>query len=359
MKYIVYKTTNIVNNKIYIGVRKLHNESDTYIGCGCYKTRPCTFSYPKTPFQAAVKKYGPDKFIRETLYEFENSEDAFSKEQEIVNQEFISNPNTYNIALGGNGGSIVDPKDKSYPVFQYSLKGELIKEWDTTVEAAEYFDVNTSKISCAVNDCYELFGYFWSRSQNIVISKYKVSHHKYTYLYNSSGKFIQQFSSRTLCASFLGCCPQSISKALYSKKSIKGYYVSETLEDEYIPDQKIDICNKSFYVYEDNTLLGYLPPKDIVNLLKLNNLSQLTNIIVYNKGRYKNFFISEIDKFISEPKKSKEINIYDLNGNFIEKCNSIKEVLIKYNLNSAEMNRILKGIKNHKYYIFKYANDIV
>ena len=38
MYWIVYQTTNLINNKIYIGVHKTKNphEFDGYLGNGCY-----------------------------------------------------------------------------------------------------------------------------------------------------------------------------------------------------------------------------------------------------------------------------------------------------------------------------------
>ena len=73
MKYIVYETTNLVNNKIYIGVHKTLDPEvfDGYIGNGIYVTQPYTYKYSKTAFQCAVKKYGPNNFRRKTLAVFD------------------------------------------------------------------------------------------------------------------------------------------------------------------------------------------------------------------------------------------------------------------------------------------------
>ena len=64
MKYIVYCTTNLINNKIYIGQHlvKDPNEFDGYLGCGCYIQHVSSYKNPKTSFQKAVKKYGPKNF---------------------------------------------------------------------------------------------------------------------------------------------------------------------------------------------------------------------------------------------------------------------------------------------------------
>jgi len=50
--YYVYKTTNIVNNKIYIGVHISNNiENDPYLGSGNLLLK-------------SISKYGYDKFKR-------------------------------------------------------------------------------------------------------------------------------------------------------------------------------------------------------------------------------------------------------------------------------------------------------
>ena len=76
-KYIVYLTTNKVNNKIYIGVHKTltPDKFDGYIGCGILINEPNTYSKPKTHFQYAVKKHGVSNFNREILAIFDTAEE--------------------------------------------------------------------------------------------------------------------------------------------------------------------------------------------------------------------------------------------------------------------------------------------
>jgi hypothetical protein len=90
MSYILYKTTNIINGRYYIGVTNGNNPS--YKGSG-------------TALKEAFKKYGKSSFKRETLEEFLTEEDAFRRESEIVNIDFVNNPDTYNIKVGGKGGT--------------------------------------------------------------------------------------------------------------------------------------------------------------------------------------------------------------------------------------------------------------
>ena len=89
MTYILYKTTNLVNGKYYIGVTNGNNFH--YKGSG-------------TALLEAIKLYGHKNFKRETLEVFESERDAFRREAEIVNEDFVKNRDTYNIKVGGKGG---------------------------------------------------------------------------------------------------------------------------------------------------------------------------------------------------------------------------------------------------------------
>lgn len=89
--YTVYKTSNKINGKFYIGTHKTSNLNDTYMGSGKLIKR-------------AIEKYGPENFTKEILFVFDNPNDMFAKEAEIVTDEFLMEENTYNLRIGGEGG---------------------------------------------------------------------------------------------------------------------------------------------------------------------------------------------------------------------------------------------------------------
>jgi len=91
--FYVYKITNLINNKYYIGKRKCNCdiEDDTYMGSGINIIN-------------AIKKYGKDNFKKEILAVLETEEKAFEKEAELLTTEHINDPYCYNIKEGGLGG---------------------------------------------------------------------------------------------------------------------------------------------------------------------------------------------------------------------------------------------------------------
>lgn len=91
MYYTVYKTTNLINNKFYIGKHQTKNLNDGYLGSG-------------KAFQSALKKYGKENFKKEILFIFDKEIDMNVKEQELVTEEIINNTDCYNAAIGGEGG---------------------------------------------------------------------------------------------------------------------------------------------------------------------------------------------------------------------------------------------------------------
>ena len=89
MKYYgIYKITNKVNGKMYIGQHTTYNLDDGYMGSGAVMKK-------------ALKKYGKEAFTKEWLEFAENAEDLNYLETMYVDEEWLARPDTYNLALGG------------------------------------------------------------------------------------------------------------------------------------------------------------------------------------------------------------------------------------------------------------------
>ena len=104
MKYTIYKVTNTLNGKIYIGKHQTKDLNDGYMGSGKYLKR-------------AIQKHGIENFIKEILYIFNTEAEMNAREAELVSEEFCLREDTYNICVGGHGGfsyvnSIKTPEDR-------------------------------------------------------------------------------------------------------------------------------------------------------------------------------------------------------------------------------------------------------
>jgi hypothetical protein len=87
MFYTVYKTTNKINGKYYIGKHKTHNLNDGYMGSG-------------KRLKHAIQKYGIENFIKEIICVFDSEQEMNEAEKQLV----VLTEGSYNLCEGGNGG---------------------------------------------------------------------------------------------------------------------------------------------------------------------------------------------------------------------------------------------------------------
>jgi group I intron endonuclease len=91
MFYTIYKITNLIDGKIYIGKHQTKDLNDGYMGSGKHLNR-------------AKSKYGIENFTKEILFKFDSEVEMNAKEAELVTEEFCLREDTYNLCPGGYGG---------------------------------------------------------------------------------------------------------------------------------------------------------------------------------------------------------------------------------------------------------------
>lgn len=91
--YTVYKITNLVNNKYYIGIHYTDDLLDNYMGSG-------------VRLKESIKKYGVTNFEKKYIEIFDNPEDMVSLEEQLVTYKEVNDRNCYNLVQGGKGWSL-------------------------------------------------------------------------------------------------------------------------------------------------------------------------------------------------------------------------------------------------------------
>ena len=91
--HFIYKTTNILSGKYYIGMHSTDNLEDGYLGSG----RRLKYS---------INKHGKENHVREIIEFLDSRKELKAMEEEIVNLNEISKEQCMNLKVGGHGGFI-------------------------------------------------------------------------------------------------------------------------------------------------------------------------------------------------------------------------------------------------------------
>ena len=88
--HYIYKTTNLINGKFYVGMHSTNGLDDDYIGSGKYLWN-------------SIRKYGRENFVTEKLEFFESREKLIERERNLVDDKLLKEPMCMNLLLGGTG----------------------------------------------------------------------------------------------------------------------------------------------------------------------------------------------------------------------------------------------------------------
>lgn len=247
-KHYIYLTTNLVNNKKYIG--KHYGElNDEYIGSGLI-------------LQRAVEKYGKQNFVKQILYISSNNEENNLKEKEYIKKyNATQSKQFYNIAQGGDGGNLIagyTPEQRlalsqklskinsgqSNPMYgrhHTEETKEKIRQIDKSYTQTEQYRKNMSqlksgekngmfgkhhteesKLKMSINSkgktAGQKNGMFGKKGQNAINGK-KID------MCDKNGNVIQTFNAKTAVLDFLHLKGHvSLDKAIKNGTEYKGYF---------------------------------------------------------------------------------------------------------------------------------------
>lgn len=98
--HFIYKTTNLLSGKFYIGMHSTSNLKDGYLGSGKRLRR-------------SIRKYGKENFKTEILEWYDTRFELTAREKELVNEDLLKDPMCMNLMYGGEGGFISVEQQKT------------------------------------------------------------------------------------------------------------------------------------------------------------------------------------------------------------------------------------------------------
>lgn len=350
MKYIVYITTNIINNKVYVGVHKTENPLifDNYLGNAVFSNQPSSYNRRETPFQCAVAKYGPKNFKRTVLKVFDNEQDALDLERWIVCPEFINRKDTYNITLGGG-----KPPINSIEIYQYTTDGKLIKTWKSVAEVIKFYNINKDRLRMVIDEKRSMFNSYWTdefQEELFNLYEYRPSARGCIRVYTVDGTFKGIYNSGKEACLAQNISLSDLSNHTRRKTPLDGYYYLK--EGEKIEDflsGKI-LQNPKIYLYDNNG--DFIKEFKNISLVKKEFKYNKNDIIraIKNNANYKNHYWS-YDKYNNILKEDPTIIIniprkvyqYTLEGDFVREWNSITECRKEF----PSVLQVCLGNRNH------------
>lgn len=204
IKYIVYLTICKVTKHFYVGVHHTTvDHFDGYLGNGIYTNKPSSYKKSETPLRRAVNKYGPNEFVRITLFEYDNESDAYKKEAEIVNSKFLQRKDVYNACLGGKR----PPAWSVTPIHKYDLEGNYIESYELIKDAADSLKVKQCSISDAAKEHNSCKGFLWSYEKLDKIDAYSNHRAKRKVgVYDLNGNLLKTYDTIGACRKdYIGC----------------------------------------------------------------------------------------------------------------------------------------------------------
>lgn len=292
----IYKITNLINNKIYIGL-----STDIRRRWEQHRNRSRDLKY-QTHLYCAIRKYGLQNFKFEVIEECDK--DCLQEREKYWIAYYDSYNNGYNETLGGECGSppeydrtliekywndgyniksiaellgcspatvvvalkelnlysIKEIKKRQYvslstPVFQYDLNGAFVKQFDSLHQAADSVQGQTQSIKKCCNRQYKYaYDSIWRfyKQPQLDLKKELAT----ILCYDLKGDYVDSYSSMTEAEQITGVPRASIGAACRHKAHRGGRFQWRYADDE-TPLEIVPILYICQYDLNDNLLNTY------------------------------------------------------------------------------------------------------
>lgn len=220
-KFYVYKHTNKINGKVYIGITCQKPEDRWCNGAG-YSNQLF--------FRRAIKKYGWDNFEHEILYEGLDNEDAVKIEAELI-QYYKSLGRCYNVSNGFD-----DTPDRSIEVDLYKVDGSFIGSFKSIEQASKVTGISSSGLCMSLNrykgrtHYKEVIVVRRGETPDIISAQKALNRARKVVQISKDGNIINIFGGIYKAHKATGVCVGSLYNCLHGKHKYAGGYKWEYLD---------------------------------------------------------------------------------------------------------------------------------
>lgn len=116
--HFIYKTTNLLNGKYYVGMHSTNNLKDGYLGSG-------------KRLRYSIRKYGIENFKLDILEWFDSRQALVERETQLVNEDLLKDEMCMNLKTGGNGGFCNDEHARKFHLAGVKKMNEIVWQRDT------------------------------------------------------------------------------------------------------------------------------------------------------------------------------------------------------------------------------------
>ena len=278
MEWVIYKHTNKVNGKVYIGQTCQKPE---------YRWGQFGQKYSKDnlKFFHAIQKYGWFNFEHEIIEKNIKSQELADEREIFWISYYDSYYNGYNMTKGGRDGEYLGE-----PIYQIDINLlKIIKEFNSTQDAARALkkEHGSSISACCLGHQISAFGFYWCKKSNYYIGwepRNNKSNKPIFQIDKNTLKVIKEYPSISTASrqfnntkSIAACCRKDQSEAV-------GYYwcYADEFDDDWKPKKNFHLkqvvkLNKNLQVVDN-----YI---SIADAARINNIVA-TTILMCCKRKY-------------------------------------------------------------------------